>query len=110
MFVDYFKLTLHIFPTIQANCKHNVWFGLYSTLISQTVILEKKQTDSVSFRKKLGMDCGQCGSQLANIDELMFFDKSDKEVHLTLLPEVAGSVLKRSFELQKKGKNLEVLF
>ena len=54
------------------------------------------------------MDCSTCGEELADLEEIMFFCKEEKDVFMTIKPEDIIVVKKRSFVYQGEGKNTKV--
>ena len=54
------------------------------------------------------MDCSTCGEELADLEEIMFFCKEEKDVHMTIKPEDIIVVKKRSLIYQGEGKKTKV--
>ena len=54
------------------------------------------------------MDCSECGEELADLAEIMFFCKEEKDVHMTIKPEDISVVKNRSLVYQGEGKNTKV--
>ena len=54
------------------------------------------------------MECAECETKLAALEEIMFFCKEEKDVHMTIKPEDISVVKRRSLVYRGEGKSTKV--